>query len=217
MNRKILAASTALVVFVAACSGSATTTSPVAPAASTAPVAIATPAPVVTPSPVPVATPEPTPEPIIEEEPEEEVIAPVAFKKAGTVGDWTITITKVNWNAWAAVHRANQFNDKNPKGTTEVMLTGSVKFNGEGREEFNAWHLTAVGNSGVEYSPLDDPSCGVLPGVDMQMDAKTLRKGGSQTGNLACFVVENADLKSLQVFYDDWGGFEDEPQLFNLR
>ena len=123
---------------------------------------------------------------------------PRSVTKPFKFGDWTVTINKVNWNAWKAIHKANMFNDKNPKGTTEVMLYGNVKYNGTGREEFDPYQLKAVGASSSEYSMLDDPDCGVMPTPDMNIDGKTASSRGQPERLPRLLRRHNGDVEESQ-------------------
>lgn len=161
----------------------------------TTPAATATPEPTPEPTPTlkPSSTPEPTPEP--------PTMTPL--NTFATVGDWDVRITKVNWDAAKALKSANQFNDPIPAGMTAVMVYVEGKYNGDGREKLDVgFFLRSVGPQGVEYTTFSDPTCGVMPDPDLDMDGPTVRKGATVKGWGACWVVDDADLVGLTAFAD---------------
>lgn len=210
MKRAIAIA--AIAIAVAACSSAAPATEQ---PATTKPdptprIIVITPEPV-TPEPV---TPEPvveTPEPVVEEEVAEEATSEIVpFGTWATVGDWKIRFAKkTNFNAWKAVKRANMFNDPPEAGNRDVLAWVEYQYLGSGREAFDPMFvLRAIGNSGVEYSQFEDPTCGVLPDPDITMRDPTLRKGGKAKG-WVCWQVAKEDVGSLlafTAFFDDFDG-----------
>ena len=57
-----------------------------------------------------------------------------------------------------------------------------------------------------------------MPTPDLKIDGKTLRHGATQNGYLACFVVDNGDMKSLSAFAEPTFSFDDEDIVeFALR
>lgn len=222
---RILAAG-ALVVSAAACSGGTSVATPPAAAVAqpTPQIVYVTPAPTV--APVVVATPEPTVQPVgdltaddptIDESVDESLDTPLTpLGQWATVGDWNVRFTKVNWNAGAALKKANMFNDRIPKGKTAVMAWVEAKFNGTGREEFDFMgNLKAYSADGTEYTQFDGTTCGVMPKPDMTIDAPKLRHNGVAKGWGACFIVPNSQVKSLTAFDDDWNA--EETVDFKLR
>lgn len=165
----------------------------------------------VTPAP-PAATPIPTPAEVTpppeptETPPTNDGIIP--FKTVGTLGDWSVRLTSVNFDAARALQKANQFNDPIPKGMKAVLIYANGVYNGDGRESFDGSDFRAVGPSGVEYTSFTDPTCGVLPEPDIEYGGPTLRKGGTFKGYIACYVVDQADVAKLQLFYSDLFGTE---------
>jgi len=165
--------------------------------ATTAPVPTATPD-----TRPPSAAPRPTWEPSA---PDEVVPADPLVARLGEtvpVGDWAVAITKVNWNARAALKKANMFNDPAPKGTTPVMVYIKATYMGTGRASigFDAgYSLRGLGlGSATEYTTFENPTCGVTPDPD---PSKTVRTGGTVVGWAACWVVDNADLDTLTAFW----------------
>jgi len=210
-NKMILAG--ALVIALTGCAESASTTAPQGVAAPTGAIDVAATG---TPEPTIEITPEPTetPEPVATPEP------PAKLVPRGTiarVGNWDVKVNgKVNWNAWKIIKKENMFNDAAPKGWKMVMIPIQVWNRGEVSTTLlsdGAGYVVGDAN-GVQINWFDDPTCGVVP---KELDSfKTIRVGGSLKGNM-CFVVENADIKTLRMGWPQ-GMFSDEPDIeFGLR
>jgi hypothetical protein len=118
------------------------------------------------------------------------------------IGDgWTVTVTQVIADATQQVLAANIFNDPPPAGYQDFMIAISATFNGTGSSNLDSgFTFRAVGASNVAYTTFNDPTCGVLPDPDLDLNDPQVFPGGTVSGNAACWVVKSSDAGSLVMF-----------------
>ena len=127
---------------------------------------------------------------------------PVPLGQAAQIGDgWTVTVTQVVPDATQQVLAANQFNDPPPAGYQDFMMAVTATYNGTGSSNLDSgFTFRSVGASKVAYTTFDQPTCGVLPEPDIDLNDPQVFSGGTISGNAACWVVKNSDASSLVMF-----------------
>lgn len=131
-----------------------------------------------------------------------EADAPLAVGTAGTVGDYSVTVTKVNTNANEFVKAANQFNDS-PAGQY-VVADVSVTYNGD--DKGTPWVDLDWAFEGTDARNYDTASMCSLDNSDF--DAPDLRKGGTATYAL-CFDVAADAINGGTMTAEETLSFED--------
>jgi hypothetical protein len=129
------------------------------------------------------------------------------------VGDWSIRVARVQFNADSVVRSANQFNDPPPAGYHFVMALLDATY--LGTETGNLmWDATfkVVGRTNRAFDQ-GDPGCGVVP-RDL-FNAPEAYPGGRVTAN-ACWAVPESDTASLVLFSDTFVGQNPGRQFFAL-
>ncbi|MDN5895223.1 MAG: hypothetical protein L0H93_14520 [Nocardioides sp.] len=139
---------------------------------------------------------------------DEAPVEPSAIGEPVELGDWTITVTKVEKNADATITKANEFNDK-PRHQY-VLVTYQAVYNGEARkasaEDDMSWSFTTS-----EAQVLEEADA-VTPG-DNQNWPYEVRIGGTLKGQVAFDVdpsvydgatlgVEGYDEEFNEIFVD---------------
>ena len=189
MLHKVLAAvgSAALLVTLAACASTPTTTTP---PASTAPAASA---PATSDTPAPAAD-QGTPE------------NPYKIGSTATVGDWTVTVVSVTKNGTAQVMKANMLNTKPAKGSEYTLVNLKATYNGDAKGNAGM-ELTVsfLGNDSTVYTDHDS----LQVGPNDLISAKEVVKGGTVKGNVVLAVpvaVMNAGgLLQISPLFDSNG------------
>lgn len=138
---------------------------------------------------------------------------PIPFGEAGTIGEWSIRVARVDFDAVDDVMAENQFNDPPEPGHRFVLARIEATYLGE--ETGNLfWDLSlkVVGESAVAFGQ-SDPGCGVVP--DDLLSVPEVFPGGSVAGN-ACWSVPETDLDSLVLFAEPGLSFDQSREFFAL-
>lgn len=138
---------------------------------------------------------------------------PVAFGATALVGDWTLRVSEVDFDATEEVLAENQFNEAPEPG--HVFVTALVEGTYDGEETGNMlwdFSLKVVGEKSVAYGQ-SDPGCGVVPN-DL-LSVEEVFPGGTVKGN-ACWSVPVEDISSIVMFAEPTFSFDNERQFFAL-
>jgi hypothetical protein len=138
---------------------------------------------------------------------------PTPFGTPVMVGDWSVRVSRVQFNADSVVRSVNQFNDPPPAGYHFVMALLDATY--LGTETGNLpWDVTfkVVGRTNRAFDQ-GDPGCGVVP-RDL-FNAPEAYPGGRVTAN-ACWAVPQSDMASLVMFSDTLVGQNPGRQFFAL-
>jgi hypothetical protein len=138
--------------------------------------------------------------------------SPLAMGEAGRVGDYEITVIRVNSDAEAIVLAENQFNEPAQFGKTMVMVTLEMTYVGnETGTVF--WDLTyAVVAGGLAYTDIDDEaSCGSEP--DGLLDAPEMYPSSTVEVNV-CWQVPSAETSSVVMALEPLFSFSEDEQVF---
>lgn len=138
---------------------------------------------------------------------------PAPFGTPVMVGDWSIRVSRVQFNADPIVLATNQFNDPPPDGYQFVMALIDATYLGPETGDL-MWdaNFKVVGPSNRAFDQ-GDPGCGVVP-----RDMSSLPEaypGGRVTAN-ACWAVPQSDIRSLVMFTDTSVGLNQGRQFFAL-
>jgi hypothetical protein len=129
------------------------------------------------------------------------------------VGDWSVRVLRVQFNADAMVRATNQFNDPAPDGFQFVMALIDATYLGPETGDLT-WDIDfkVVGLSNRAFGQ-GDPGCGVVP-RDIYSVPEAY-SGGRVTAN-ACWAVPKSDVRSLVMFTDTSVGQSQGRQFFAL-
>lgn len=138
---------------------------------------------------------------------------PASFGTPVMVGDWSVRVSRVQFNADSVVLAANQFNDPPPDGYQFVMALIDASYLGPETGDL-MWDadFKVVGLSNRAFDQ-GDSGCGVVP-----RDLSSLPEaypGGRITAN-ACWAVPKSDIRSLVMFTDTYVGLNQGRQFFAL-
>lgn len=138
---------------------------------------------------------------------------PLPLGQTGRVGDYLITVIRVNDDAEAEILATNQFNDPARPGYRMVMATLELTYDGqETGDPF--WDLVykVLGSRGLAYADTDEESqCGSEP--QGLIDAPEMFPGGTVTGNV-CWQMPEDEVDSLVMFLEPLFSFEDDDRVF---
>jgi hypothetical protein len=110
-------------------------------------------------------------------------------------------VTQYYPNATQMVLAANIFNKPPPAGSQDVMVAVSATYNGTGSSHLQSGYtLRAVGAANVAYTTFNEPTCGVMPEPNLDLNDPEVFSGGTVSGNAACWVVPSSDVSSLVMF-----------------
>jgi hypothetical protein len=159
-----------------------------------------------TPSPTPTpnqSAPTPTPTPTAPQGSRTNPF-PIGTRAAGTT--WAVTVNNTNFDAWAALQAANQFNSPPSAGGQDVLANLTVTYLGAGSSTLTdlVANLGVVGQGGVEYRSYSN-SCGVPP-KPREIDYNTLFSEATIQLNL-CWQVASADVPTLLFVYNEQSWF----------
>jgi hypothetical protein len=138
---------------------------------------------------------------------------PIPPRRKAMVGNWTINVLEVNFDATNMVMAENQFNDPPAPGHVFVMARIRATLGPTDEEPATFWtgaRLRVVGDANVAYSE-SEPGCGVVP--RQLTDQPEVFQGGTITGN-ACWSVPAAEVDSLLMLAEPAFNFDDTPPLF---
>lgn len=136
---------------------------------------------------------------------------PAPLGSTARVGDWEISVVKVNTDAAKIVAEENQFNEPPASGFNYVLWEIAAKYVGE--ESGNLWIDTTwkvVGFDGNSFSE----SCGVIP--DDITDAGETFTGASVSGN-DCKAVEAVQLDGATILVEASFDLESNRTFFALK
>lgn len=135
---------------------------------------------------------------------------PIPVGKAVSVGDWTLTVERVQPDGTELVLMENQFNDPPLDGRQFFLIDVSATLQGEEASSVIAdLSFKAVGQSNVAYSTYD-PSCGVVPN---ELGFDEVFPGGTLEGTV-CFQVEEQDVGSLVMYVEPSFSFTDDDRAW---
>lgn len=167
-----------------------------------------TPAPVAPQPPVQYATPEPV---VVEDSPVaaapgDDISNPIPLGHQGTVGDWTITVTKVVPNANAMIAAANMFNEPPAQGGVFFAIYSKAVYHGKGSGHLDTGlNFRAATPEGTIYTSFGD-SCGVLPDPNLFLNEKPVFAGGTVAGWSGCWAIARGDAARLTLFVENPNG-----------
>jgi hypothetical protein len=125
---------------------------------------------------------------------------------AATIDDWSITVSKVDGDAYRAIERENMFNDKPPRDSRIVLITLKIRNETDGSASdpfFDLdWGLFQGDEDGFEEYD------GILP-RDLG-DVGDIPAGRSGSGTIAFIVPKDVPLGSLVLYiggdseYGEW-------------
>ena len=138
---------------------------------------------------------------------------PAPFGAPVMVGDWSIRVSRVQFDADSLILATNQFNDPPPEGYQFVMALIEATYLGPETGDL-MWDASfkVVGLSNRAFDQYD-PGCGVVP-RDMSYVPEAY-PGGRVTAN-ACWAVPRSDIRSLVMFTDTTVGLNQGRQFFAL-
>jgi hypothetical protein len=120
-------------------------------------------------------------------------------------GQWTITVTNVDPDAWPVVSAANIFNPQPPPGYLDYMVLLSVTWNSNDPADISDLFafLGTVGNSGVGYTSFTN-RCGVLP-APREIDYNDIFPGATFAVH-DCWQINASDAASLEMYWNTSNG-----------
>lgn len=136
---------------------------------------------------------------------------PLAVGQSAKIGEYEVTVKKVDLDATKQVMKANQFNEK-PKGQY-VLTTLGVTYVGD--EEGDPWIDLTAKLSGSDARNYGESTCqAVVP--QPAMDVPTLSNGGKATYNV-CFDVPAEAVKDAKVYVEASMSFDDTRQYWSTK
>lgn len=136
---------------------------------------------------------------------------PAPLGSVARVGDWEVSVVKVNTDAAKIVADENSFNEPPASGFNYVLWEIDATYVGE--ESGNLWIDTSwkiVGSDGNSFSD----SCGVIP--DDITNAGETFSGASVSGN-DCKAVEAAQLEGATILVEASFSLDDDRTFFALK
>ena len=136
---------------------------------------------------------------------------PAPLGSVARVGDWEISVVKVNTDAAKIVADENQFNEPPKAGYNFVLWEVEATYVGEESGELwldTTWQV--VGSAGNSF----DESCGVIPN-DIS-DAGETFSGATVKGN-ECVGVEKAQLDGATIMVESLFAVESDRTFFALK
>lgn len=136
---------------------------------------------------------------------------PAPLGSVAKIGDWEISITKVNQNAAKLIAKENPFNEPPADGFSFVNWSVEATYVGE--NSGTLWLDTTMKVVGADGNSFSD-SCGVTP-KDIS-DAGETFPGGSVSGN-ECVAVETAQLEGATILVEASFSFDDNRTFFAIK
>jgi hypothetical protein len=137
---------------------------------------------------------------------------PVPIGSSKAVATWEVEVVGLSPNADAAIHAANQFNEKPPQGSQYVMVTLKNTFVGNGSgDPYSDQTWSLIGGDGTLY---EDADFVVLP-KDLSNVGK-VPAGASGIGNVA-FIVPSGQVHNVTLYLEAYTeSFDTEGAFFAL-
>lgn len=136
---------------------------------------------------------------------------PLPIGTGATIGDWEVTVTKVNSDAWSIIKKANQFNKPATKGSQYVLVSVSAKYVGEDSGTF--WTDVRAKFLGSEGNTFDDG--GVSIDNEISSTGETF-PGASVKGDMV-FTVPTAQFDGGAIIVEQMLSMDDARTFWAVK
>lgn len=133
---------------------------------------------------------------------------PAPLGSTALIGDWEVTVTKVNTNAAKVIEAENTFNEKPKDGQSFVLWSLKAKYTGdESASPDNDLTFKIVGSAGNTF----DGDCGVIP--DPLYDAGETFGGATIKAN-GCAAVDTDQIKGGALIVEELFSMDEGDRTF---